>query len=183
MIEGAKTFAAASLILLALSAGQYPAPRAAHIVSKDGYTLPDRKFTPGVVALSDSKKVCGVKWGRDARHVTAGMRAETYRLYGATETFKLVDDPKHHGKKKRVPDTTSPGACCEVDHLISRELGGADMQKNLWPQKWEEARLKDRIENWLHRQVCGGAMPLATAQHLIRTDWGAVYKEQFGGKK
>lgn len=36
---------------------------------------------------------------------------------------------------------------------------------------------KDEVENWLHRQVCSGAMPLAEAQRRIAGDWHAVYLE------
>jgi hypothetical protein len=34
---------------------------------------------------------------------------------------------------------------------------------------------KDQVENYLHDQVCGGAIPLATAQQEIATNWLAVY--------
>jgi hypothetical protein len=63
------------------------------------------------------------------------------------------------------------GPCCEFDHLISRELGGADVVENLWPQRWVEATQKDGLENWLHREVCAGRMTLKAAQHAIATDW------------
>jgi hypothetical protein len=43
---------------------------------------------------------------------------------------------------------------CEIDHLISRELGGADEVANLWPQSYGgqpwNAVLKDKLENRLH---------------------------------
>lgn len=44
---------------------------------------------------------------------------------------------------------------CEVDHLISLELGGANAIENLWPQpfdgKWN-AHVKDRLELRLHKE-------------------------------
>jgi hypothetical protein len=35
---------------------------------------------------------------------------------------------------------------------------------------------KDRVENFLHKQVCSGAMRLADAQRQIATDWIAVWR-------
>ena len=68
---------------------------------------------------------------------------------------------------------------CEIDHLVPLELGGADTIANLWPEcssgyaGWEGAsfREKDRFENYLHRQVCSGALSLADAQVEMATDW------------
>jgi hypothetical protein len=66
----------------------------------------------------------------------------------------------------------------ELDHLISLELGGAPADvANLWPQPWSgepNAHEKDAVENYLHAQVCSGALQLAQAQRQIATDWLAV---------
>lgn len=75
------------------------------------------------------------------------------------------------------------GACaragCEIDHLISLEIGGSNDIKNLWPEPYApapNAHQKDLVENWLHREVCAGRMVLPMAQHQIATDWFAVYQ-------
>jgi hypothetical protein len=102
------------------------------------------KLTPGVVRPVD---VCSVKWGKDRRHVTQSMKREVLRLYGLPlDAAKLV----------------------EFDHLIPRELGGADDVRNLWPQPWPEAHKKDREENRLHRAVCSGEISLREAQNAMR---------------
>jgi hypothetical protein len=31
--------------------------------------------------------------------------------------------------------------------------------------------MKDKVENYLHQQVCGGAMTLAEARRIISGDW------------
>jgi hypothetical protein len=65
-----------------------------------------------------------------------------------------------------------------VDHLISRELGGADMIDNLWPQPYTQhpgAHEKDWLENRLHKDVCSGIISLEEAQQEIRDDWYAAY--------
>jgi hypothetical protein len=70
----------------------------------------------------------------------------------------------------------------ELDHLISLELGGAPQDvANLWPEPWNgdtNAHMKDAVENYLHDQVCRGAMPLAEAQRAIATNWLAVYRSR-----
>ncbi len=79
----------------------------------------------------------------------------------------------------------------EEDHLISLELGGAPSDPmNLWPQPYTNdvggqnlgARDKDRVEGWLHREVCAGRKTLAEAQREISTNWVAAYAEMKGVK-
>lgn len=66
----------------------------------------------------------------------------------------------------------APPCPCVLDQLIPRELAGATVAANLWPQTAAEARLKDRLENRLRREVCDGVIPLAAAQQEIARDWG-----------
>jgi hypothetical protein len=81
-----------------------------------------------------------------------------------------------------VPD--KQGRRCEIDHLISRELGGADDVRNLWPEAYgtspRNAVRKDRLENALHKEVCAGGLTLEAAQKAIATDWIAAYQQRFG---
>jgi hypothetical protein len=70
----------------------------------------------------------------------------------------------------------------EEDHLIPLEIGGnPNDPKNLWPESYDPsipdggAHYKDKVENYLHDQVCSGRMPLAQAQQAIATDWYQVY--------
>jgi hypothetical protein len=72
-----------------------------------------------------------------------------------------------------------PRGAFEVDHLIPLELGGDNTIANLWPEAAEPTpgfHEKDKVENYLHRQVCSGAMSLADAQRQIATDWLKVWK-------
>ena len=39
-----------------------------------------------------------------------------------------------------------------------------------------ERRVKDRLENWLHDQVCSGDMRLVVAQRQIAGDWVANWE-------
>jgi len=120
--------------------------------------LPDARLTPGVInpTITDP---CQIKWGKDVRHVTLAMKKRVFGSYG-------------------IP--WSEHAQYEVDHLISRELGGADDVRNLWPQHWAGpfgAHDKDRLENKLHALVCAGKLTLAEAQRRIATDWVAAFRE------
>jgi hypothetical protein len=115
--------------------------------------LPDPVYTPGIVRTTDVNVVC--------HQTTKSLRKpglqEVYTLYGATKEL---------------------GKCCEIDHLISLELGGDNGEKNEWPQPYEPrpgAHEKDEVENWLHAQVCANKIGLVAAQKEIARDWYEVY--------
>lgn len=139
-------------------------------------TLPDPLLTPGVVRTDiDQDNICATRWGKDARHVTAAMKREVFARYGLTGN----DDPACIRDKN--------GRKCEIDHLISRELGGADDVDNLWPQPyggspWNAVR-KDKVENRLHKEVCAGAITLEDAQREISVDYRIPYIRYFGEPK
>lgn len=72
----------------------------------------------------------------------------------------------------------------EEDHLIPLELGGNPQDpRNLWPEAYETsiadggAHSKDKVENYLHDQVCAGNIALGEAQREIANDWYAVYEK------
>jgi hypothetical protein len=55
----------------------------------------------------------------------------------------------------------------------------------LWPEPYTAiaadgtragARVKDRLENWRHDEVCSGAMRLVVAQEQIAGDWVANWE-------
>jgi hypothetical protein len=110
-------------------------------------------LTPGVVRPLTTAQVCTIRWGRDHRHVTPRMKRIVAARYGLT-----LAQIHRRGQ----------GRCCEIDHLIPRELGGADAVDNLWPQPWAAAIVKDRAENAAHRAVCAGTLTLTAAQAAMR---------------
>jgi hypothetical protein len=70
----------------------------------------------------------------------------------------------------------------EEDHLIPLEIGGHPTDpRNLWPEPYQTsiadggARFKDKVENYLHDQICTNRMPLVDAQQAIAKDWYRVY--------
>lgn len=96
------------------------------------------------------------------------MKREVFARYGLSGN----NDPVCQSKRR-----------FEIDHLISRELGGTDTIKNLWPQcyggPWN-AVMKDRTENRAHKEVCSGNLVLEGVQSQIATDWRALYRLFFG---
>jgi hypothetical protein len=115
-----------------------------------GPVAPDPALTPGVVRPLSRAEVCATRWGRDRRHVTPALRRRVFAAY-------------------RIP--YAKHALYELDHLVPRELGGADDERNLWPEIWSDAHVKDRRENALHGAVCRGELTLERAQAEIRR-WG-----------
>ena len=66
-----------------------------------------------------------------------------------------------------------------LDHVISLQLGGRDHIDNLFPQNREgdyNSRDKDRIENWLKKEICKGNMSLEDGQEVIADDWLSVWE-------
>jgi len=137
----------------------------AHYAHNGPALLPDSKATPGDTVTTNIQTVCVPGYSRSERNVSVATKKQVYALYGVHPSSQT-----RNGKTERV--------CCEVDHLISLELGGSNDIKNLWPEPYlprPGARQKDVLENWLHKQVCSGKMPLADAQQLIASDWYAPY--------
>lgn len=118
---------------------------------------PDSTLTPGVAADVTEKEICVKGYSKKARNVPAALKRQVYEEYGAHK---------------------EAGKCCEVDHLISLELGGSNALENLWPQPYPQAHWKDKIENRLHRDICSGKITMEQAQQQIVDDWYAVYLEE-----
>lgn len=72
----------------------------------------------------------------------------------------------------------------EIDHLIALELGGSNGRRKLWPESTRtrpyNARVKDRLENRLHRLVCGNRLTLGQAQRAIADNWIAAWWKYLG---
>jgi hypothetical protein len=158
------------------------------------HMLPDKRKTPGVPLLSvpDQKTAtCLTELMGDTVSVDDGISLTMICTPGYSKCIRNVPQ----ATKKEVyddygdPDGNHNGFCdvnqgCEIDHLISIELGGSNDKKNLWPQPYSglafNAHVKDRLENFYHAQVCTGEIALGTAQQEISGDWVAAYKNRIG---
>ncbi|MBI4500786.1 MAG: HNH endonuclease [Gemmatimonadetes bacterium] len=120
--------------------------------------LNDLAVTPGKIERDATLAlICvpGYTSQPGVRHVTPATKRQVYDIYGAT----------------RVGNPPEPSSCCEVDHLISLELGGSNDLENLWPQPYPDAIEKDKVENALHWLVCHGRVGLRRAQRGIAQNW------------
>ncbi len=122
--------------------------------------LPDPACTPGAILPDATKeKICVPGYSSQVRNVPDSVKNEVYAEYGITQH--------------------SPGQY-EVDHLISLELGGSNEIANLWPQPAEPRpgfHEKDKVENYMHEQVCSGALSLQQAQTDIANNWLTIYQQ------
>jgi hypothetical protein len=70
----------------------------------------------------------------------------------------------------------------EEDHLIPLAVGGSPRSpNNLWPEKYAGkwgARVKDKLERYMHDRVCDGTIRLSKARKAFR-DWKAMFR-RFG---
>ena len=127
-------------------------------------TLPDAACTPGAVLTSDVKTICVKGYTSTVRNVPLAERKKVFAEYG-------------------IPYSKRGGY--EVDHLISLELGGGNDISNLWPESYYIAngsRVKDKFENYLNAQVCGGKISIADAQAEISGDWLKYYQSSISVK-
>jgi hypothetical protein len=133
-----------------------------------GFPIPDPRCTPGAINPT--------------------LSLATLRNPGFTTTHCLRDNATSASQKEHTygwyatlhpANNSGQTQTCELDHLISLELGGADTLDNIWPQCGppgvdRDARFfhqKDIVENYLADMVRSGRIPLATAQHGVATDW------------
>lgn len=131
--------------------------------------LPDPKLTPGVACPEvKATDLCPVAHTPGIRNVPESEKRVVYKEY------KILP---HQGY-------CSVSEGCEVDHLISLELGGSNVAQNLWPQPYGgtpwNAHVKDKLENKLHALVCAGTVSLTDAQTAIASNWIEAYKKYVG---
>ncbi len=120
--------------------------------------LQDFTCTPGAIFPNVTPtQVCVPGYAASVRNVPQTEKNQVYAEYGVM---------KHSSGQY------------EVDHLISLELGGSNDLKNLWPEAAKPVpgfHEKDRVEDYLHSQVCDGKISLKEAQTEISTNWLNVY--------
>lgn len=155
-----KYFVIAALFLTIASCGaeqQVAHPQTAQLIPPHCRilnALPDLVCTPGIASPNvTTAQVCKPGYASSVRNVSQSEKDQVFAEYGIVQ---------------------HPTGAYEVDHLISLELGGSNDIKNLWPEPYtgpDNAHEKDKIENYLHAQVCSGKMTLKQAQDGIAKNW------------
>jgi hypothetical protein len=133
----------------------------------NGFPLPDPDCTPGATNPTLTTQVL-----RDPAFRTSCVRdsATTAHEKAGTYAWYRIEHPEDNRGVKQI---------CELDHLISLELGGADTLENIWPQCGPDGvvlaerffKEKDIVENYLAARVKAGSIKLSDAQRGIAMDW------------
>ncbi len=125
-----------------------------------GGPYPDKQCSPGKIIVGVTKEqVCTPGYSSKVRNVSTSTKDQVYAEYGI------------------ISHTTGQ---YEVDHIVSLELGGSNDIGNLYPEAAEPKpgfHEKDKVENYLHDQVCSGSLALTDAQEIIANDWLSIYKQ------
>ena len=129
-----------------------------HCVAQNA--LPDKDCTPGAIIDGATKEqICVPGYSQSVRNVPDKEKNEVYASYNVT---------------------SHPTGAYEVDHLISLELGGSNDISNIWPEPASPTpgfHEKDKVENYLHKQVCDGKISLQEAQVEIANNWLSVFSQ------
>lgn len=112
------------------------------------------------------------------RKLTPGRVAQRDKdRAGVTEAMEQKVFARYH-----LPWTSR--AAFKIDHLVPRELGGADTVDNLWPQSLTARPYgpdrKELLAEVLRLKIARGQMPLAEAQEQIRNDWIDAFVDHVG---
>jgi hypothetical protein len=138
---------------------------------KENNGLPDLSCTPGATNSA----------------VTQDTIKQTICVSGYTATIRPSTSYTNNLKTQQIiaygySDTSMSDY--EEDHFIPLEIGGsADSAANLWPEPYNityGAKAKDKVENYLHAQICNGGLTLADAQKEMQANWETVYNAHYG---
>ena len=127
--------------------------------------IPNPVLSPGDTIVVSLKVLCTPGYTKTLSAVSKSISNKVYTAYG-------------------MPKGNYTGYCsgqfgCRLDHIISKELGGSNSPRNLFPMPYTgncNSRDKDALENKLHRLVCAKSITLDVAQTAIRYDWRVAYK-------
>jgi hypothetical protein len=134
---------------------------------KNGFLLPDPACTPG--AINDTLTLPVMKQPNFKTDCVRDQATSSEKKHDTYAWYKITKPTSNTGKNQ----------VCELDHLISLELGGADTLDNIWPQCGPSKAIlnarffkrKDAVENFLAGEVRNGKITLAEAQKRIADDW------------
>ena len=123
--------------------------------------VPDPTLTPGAVRTTDPVEICEHST-REYRHWSREADDRILIAYG-------------------LPPGPHPEV--EIDHLIPLGVGGADDDRNKWPEPrrsvepvWN-AEAKDRLELKLYKMICAGGIDPVEAQAEFTNDWTEAYRK------
>ena len=120
----------------------------------------------------------GAHGGRDAEEHTGSVGSDADLGVAGEEPGDRVGDDLAEMQLPRAEGAVGIDVMVE-DHLVALAVGGSPRSpKNLWPEKYAGkfgARVKDKLERFLHDRVCDGTIRLAKARRAFR-NWKTAYK-------
>jgi hypothetical protein len=132
-----------------------------------GFPIPDAACTPG--AINPTVTLAVLKGGEFKTGCERNKASSAAKKNTTYDEYNIAHPEDNKGQNQS----------CELDHLVSLELGGADTLDNIWPQCGPDGvalaqrffKIKDSVENFLAAQVRAGQIDLAEAQRGIAQDW------------
>jgi hypothetical protein len=150
-----------------------PPQQACTTLIRSGFPVPDPNCTPGAINPTLTIEVL-----RDPSFTTRCTRDTATKETEKTTTYEWYNLP-------HPTQNSGESQVCELDHLISLGIGGADTLDNIWPQCGPSGvalpqrffKIKDMVEDFLAMQVRAGRMNLIDAQRGIAADWTQFLEE------
>ena len=141
-----------------------PAANRCHARGHGVFSLPDPRCTPGalnpaVTQATIGRTICRSGWT------------------GSVRPSESITEPEKYASMAAYGDTGSASGY-EYDHFVPLELGGTtNAPHNLWPEPGASPNPKDKVEDYLNREVCDRKMSLSRAQKLIVVNWVKLYRQ------
>lgn len=113
---------------------------------------------PAVTQYNIQTTICNPKWlqlARPSSSYTRNLKIKQMKAEGMSGTTRDYEE----------------------DHIIPLGLGGHPSDpRNLWPEPIADALKKDKVETYLHRQVCIGTIRLWVARRQMKK-WKPLLQE------
>jgi hypothetical protein len=118
---------------------------------------PSPKLTPGAVTTTDANVVCNLGAHASAPAVSGSTQTAVYTAYGFTSQT---------AQRKHI-----------LDWLVPYNLGGADVQANIWPAGVTGTGFYEKVQTdqILRQLVCRGELTLTQAQNALETNWYSAW--------
>jgi hypothetical protein len=122
-----------------------------------GVSLPNPRLTPGGVTTTDANNVCNMQPHSVVPAISTAVQTAVYNAYR---------DTSQNSQHKAI-----------LDWLVPYNLGGANVQANIWPAAVEGTGFYEKIDTdqILRQMVCRRELTLVQAQHALETNWYSAW--------
>jgi hypothetical protein len=126
-------------------------------------SLPDSKLTPGAVATTDANNLCNMDPHTVVPAISVTVQTAVYNEYG---------DTGQNAQRKTI-----------LDWLVPYNLGGANVQANIWPAAVEGTGFYEKIDtdDILRQMVCRGELTVVQAQRALENNWYTAWLRYVAG--